>query len=227
MEIKIHPIPIGYSRGYIIEGKGSIMIGGGSMKNVKKFSKGLERLSIKPENIQLLILSHGHFDHIRLAKGIQEATGCKIVMHHKDKDMLEKGLQRMPPGVTVRSKMISSLIKWFFVPFLHIPKATVDISLGNEGMSLSKFGIPGQILHTPGHTAGSISVVLETGDAFVGCMAMNGFPGPKRPGLPIFAENLEETKNSWRFLLKKGVKKIYPEHGDPFPAELVQETFFS
>ena len=44
---------------------------------------------------------------------------------------------------------------------------------------------------------GSVSVLLETGDAFVGDLAMNEFPFSLSPGLPIVAENIEEVKASW------------------------------
>ncbi len=79
--------------------------------------------------------------------------------------------------------------------------------------------IKGKIVFTPGHSPGSISVVLDSGDAFVGDMAMNGLPLTTRPNLPIFAEDMTAVKNSWRKLIDKGVKKIYPAHGKPFPIE--------
>jgi len=48
----------------------------------------------------------------------------------------------------------------------------MDITLGNGDYSLHEFGIPGSIIHTPGHSPGSVSVLLETGEAFVGDLAM-------------------------------------------------------
>ena len=66
---------------------------------------------------------------------------------------------------------------------------------------------------------GSISVVLDSGDAFVGDMAMNGLPLTIGPNLPIFAEDLSALKDSWRKLIDMGVKKIYPAHGKPFSIE--------
>jgi glyoxylase-like metal-dependent hydrolase (beta-lactamase superfamily II) len=40
-------------------------------------------------------------------------------------------------------------------------------------MSLKEFGIPGQVVYTPGHSMGHVSIILDSGDAFVGDMAMN------------------------------------------------------
>ena len=99
--------------------------------------------------------------------------------------------------------------------------AKVDIALGDEEFSLAPFGISGKVLYTPGHTLGSVSVLLDSGNAFVGDLAMNGIPFHFRPGLPIFAEDLELVKRSWRLLLDQGAKVIYPGHGKPFRADII------
>lgn len=77
---------------------------------------------------------------------------------------------------------------------------------------------------TPGHTPGSISVLLDTGDAFAGCMTHNNPPFRLKPGLPIFAEDLPRLKESWKRLLEEGVKTIYPGHGNPFAAEEMRKA---
>ncbi len=81
---------------------------------------------------------------------------------------------------------------------------------------------PGRVIHTPGHTAGSVSVLLETGEAFVGCMAHNNLPFRLRPGLPIFAEDLEQLRESWKQVLNQGARTIYPAHGEPFSADIIR-----
>jgi len=64
-------------------------------------------------------------------------------------------------------------------------------------------------------------VVLDSGDAFVGDMAMNGLPLTIGSNLPIFAEDMLALQSSWRKLINMGVKKIYPAHGNPFPIEML------
>ena len=61
-------------------------------------------------------------------------------------------------------------------------------------MSLAGYGIPGKIIYTPGHSMGSVSVLLDNGEAFVGDLAMNEFPLRLSPGLPIFAEDMEKRR---------------------------------
>ena len=105
----------------------------------------------------------------------------------------------------------------------HVTKTAVNIRLGDEDFSLAPFGIPGKVIYTPGHTMGSVSILLETGDAFVGDLVMSGFPLRLNPGLPIFAEDIKRVKESIRKLLDRGVKTIYPAHGKPFSAQIVNK----
>ena len=95
--------------------------------------------------------------------------------------------------------------------------------LRDEGLSLAEYGIPGKVIHTPGHTPGSVSVLLETGEAFVGCMAHNIRMFTLRPNLPIYAENIEQIKVGWKVLIDEGVKMIYPGHGKAFPVEKIKK----
>ena len=96
--------------------------------------------------------------------------------------------------------------------------------LDNNDFPLEELGIEGRIIFTPGHSPGSVSVVLNSGEAFAGCMAQNGFPFTSKPTFPIYAFDIEQLKKSWKKLLQIGVKTIYPGHGDPFPVELITES---
>lgn len=62
-----------------------------------------------------------------------------------------------------------------------------------------------------------MSVVLPTGEAFVGDLAVN-FVGSV---FPPFAENVPELMISWRKLVNSGVKTVFPSHGLPFNASLL------
>jgi hydroxyacylglutathione hydrolase len=223
MNMTIYPIPLGVDKAYIIQGEGVVMIDGGAPKKAKAFIKGIKQTLIKPEDIKLLILTHGHWDHIGSAKDIKEMTGAKIAMHKREKDWLEKPLKPLPPGVTLWGKIFAKIMA-IFMPFVHISATHVDIILGDEEFSLAEFGITGKVISTPGHSPGSVSIVLDTGDAFVGDLAMNALPMRLSPGLPIFADDPQKVKDSWKLLLKDGVKMIYPAHGNPFSSQIMSNV---
>ena len=225
MSLDIHPIKLGVTWSYIIRAEGAILIDGGAPKQAKNFMKGIETLSIKPEDIQLIVITHGHWDHIGSAKEIKEITGAKIALHRNEKDWLEKSLKPLPPAVTPWGRIFAKIMA-MFLPFVHVPATTVDVVLGDEELSLVEYGIPGTIIPTPGHSMGSVSVLLETGDAFVGDLAMNGFPMRIGPGLPIFAEDLQKVRKSWQLLLERGAVTVYPAHGKPFSVDAIRRAIF-
>lgn len=223
MQLQIHPVRLGFTTGYLIQGDGIIMIDAGEPNRVNAFSRTIERQSIKPEQIELIVITHGHFDHIGSAVEIRKRTGAKIVMHDRDKDFLEKSFQPTPKGVGVWGKMLSAVLT-LMKPLVHVPPANADIIIGNDGMALDKYGIPGQILHTPGHTAGSISILLDSGDAFVGDLAMNRFPLRLTPGLPVLSDDIRCVKESWTILIDSGAETIYPSHGNPFSVDKIKKA---
>jgi len=222
MGVSIYPIKLGFDCCYLIQDKEIIMIDGGAPGKIKEFMKSIGNLSIKPEQVKLIILTHGHWDHIASVKDIKEKTGAKIAVHEKEKEWLEKGLKPMPPGVNLWGRLLGKAIT-LCLPLIDVPAAQVDIVIVNEGFSLAEYGISGRIIHTPGHSSGSVSVLLDTGDVFVGDMAMNEFPLSIRPGLPIFAEDFDKLQESWRTLLDQGAKTVYPSHGKPFSSNVIKE----
>jgi hydroxyacylglutathione hydrolase len=223
MGISIHAIPLGINNVYVVKDKGVVMIDGGAPKKGRAFLKGLDAIGINPEEIQLIILTHAHWDHIGSAAEIKELTGAKVVLHKYEVHWLEESLKPMPPGVTVWGKISTKLFSWTIVPSVHIKPTKVDIALGKELFPLMEYGISGRIVHTPGHSSGSVSVLLSSGEAFVGDMAMNKFPLRLWPGMPIYAENWPMLLNSWQELLKQGVNTVFPAHGDSFSADIIRK----
>lgn len=223
MHTNIYPIPLGFDCCYLIQDEGAILIDGGAPKKVRKFRVQLEKITVNPEDIKLIVITHGHWDHIASTRDIKELTGAKIVMHENEKDWLEKSLKPLPKGVTTWGKIIDKTVT-IFKPLINFPSTTVDIIIGDNGLDLKEYGIPGKIIYTPGHSSGSVSVLLDTGEALVGDLAMNKFPLRLSPGLPIFADDIEIVKKSWKLLLDQGAKTIYPAHGKPFSAEIIKKA---
>ena len=158
------------------------------------------------------------------ARDIKEISGARIAIHRADKEWVERALLVWPPAVTIWGHVMRAVLKPLMPLLFRFPATQVDVVLGDEGLSLTEYGIPGRVIHTPGHTAGSVSVLLETGDAFVGCMAHNNLPFRLSPGLPIFAEDLEQLRESWKRMLNQGARTIYPAHGEPFSADIIRRV---
>ncbi|HEY96309.1 MAG TPA: MBL fold metallo-hydrolase [Dehalococcoidia bacterium] len=211
--MNIYVVPMGITRCYIIQNKGTILIDSGPPNQLHKFTSRVREMGIDPKEIKLIINTHGHFDHIGSATDIKHTTGAQIAMHELDKECLEDSVNRAITGVNTWGRILAWLSAR--ISLSQIPTTKVDIVLGDDEFSLTPFGISGRILHTPGHTMGSVSVLLDTGYAFVGDLAMNGFPFHFGPGLSLFAEAPELVRKSLRLLLDQGARVIYPGHGKP------------
>lgn len=221
MEVEIIPISLGIVTGYVLKAARVIAIDAGPPGKAGQFARGLARAGIRPSDVQLIVLTHGHWDHVGSARDLKTLTGAKLAMHEADRACLEQSLILLPPGTTTWGKAFIA-IERLFLPRITIPAATVDVILGKEPLPLLEYGLPGRILYTPGHSPGSVSVLLDSGEAFVGDLAMNGFPLRRGPGLPIIAEDRAAVIDSWHRLLDAGARKIYPAHGKPFPAEVMR-----
>jgi glyoxylase-like metal-dependent hydrolase (beta-lactamase superfamily II) len=85
-----------------------------------------------------------------------------------------------------------------------------------DTLDLNAFGFPGQVIHTPGHTHGSLVVLMEKGELFAGD-TLFGVEGKQH--FPPFAEDLSALVKSWQQIRTLPVKTIYPAHGRSFPVE--------
>ena len=223
MKTEIHRLSLRRKNNcYLIKEDGIIIVDACTPKQGKKFLKQLKELSIDPKDISLLLLTHGHIDHIGSASEFKKLTGCKVAINHREKDWVEQAIKSVPPGVNLWGR-VCSVIGTTLLPFIKLPSTTVDLVLEDKDYSLEPFGIHGKVIHTPGHTSGSMSLLLDTGDAFVGDLAVNGLPLRIGPGMPEVAENAEAIKESWRLLLSSGVKQIHPTHGKPFTAVVLEK----
>lgn len=123
------------------------------------------------EDVSSLILTHSHPDHIGSAKGIKERTGCSVIAHENEKHWIEdteKQFQERPvPGFHT---LIDGPVK-------------VDITV-EDGDVLTPGGtISCTVLHTPGHSKGSLSLLFEDKTLITGDLLLP--PGD----LPIY-ENI-------------------------------------
>lgn len=133
---------------YLIEAGGLAMIDAGFGTNPQAVVRNIAELGLDPADLKTIILTHCHIDHIRGAVWFRERFGAQLVMHELDADVVERGDNRLTAAFC------------FDVRFDPLP---VDVRLvGGEGvLMLGDDGI--RWVHTPGHSAGSISVYLDYG----------------------------------------------------------------
>jgi hydroxyacylglutathione hydrolase len=220
MNVDVITISLGFGHCYVLKGDGIIVVDCGEPNKGAVFARSLEKIGISLQDVKLVILTHGHWDHIGSAGEIKSLTGAVLAMHRAEVHWLENSLKPLSPGITAWGRVFNMLHN-IFMPFIKVPPVKVDLVLDDEGLSLADFGIPGRVVYTPGHSSGSVTVLLDTGEAFVGDLAMNKFPLRLSPGLPIFADDPSAVISSWRKLIKLGASTVYPAHGKPFPVSVI------
>jgi glyoxylase-like metal-dependent hydrolase (beta-lactamase superfamily II) len=233
MKSAIIPIRLKFTRCYLIQGSVNgqtayVMVDAGPPKCDRIFKKEMDKLSLDPSRIKLVFITHGHWDHWGSLHQIVEMTGAECAINYREAPWMEDNRVRVPPGVGAWGKFTYVLLA-LMKPGIRrgLAKITADHSLPDEGLSLEPYGIKGRILHTPGHTEGSMSLLLDSGEAFVGDLAMSGFPRIGEPGPFVLGEDINTMKRSWQILLDAGAVKIFPSHGEPFSARVFDEYYAS
>ncbi len=218
----IFPIRLRISMAYVILGERAVLVDTGSEGEEERILRGLRRYNVEPQRVALLLHTHGHTDHAGSTRALKERLRVPAAIHAADAPKMRAG----DSGPLIPLRFSSRLISLIINP--RFPPAEPDL-LVEEGYSLGEFGIPAAVLHTPGHTPGSISILFDDGRAIAGDLMMGGSLGgafhPDRPGYHYFAEDLTELRRSIRKLLDRGAKTIYLGHGGPLEAGRVRERF--
>jgi glyoxylase-like metal-dependent hydrolase (beta-lactamase superfamily II) len=166
-------------------------------------------LGLQPGMLKLLILTHAHYDHAGSASRLKELTGCRIMIHGSESTRLEAGYTPIPAGTRWKARVVATVGRIFARRIMSYPPAIPDI-LVEQSLDLSEFGFPGGVIHTPGHTFGSMVVLLEDGEMLAGDTLI-GIPGKRI--FPPFAEDPEALKQSWKMLSGLQVNTFHPAHG--------------
>jgi len=74
--MQIHKLSLGICNCYLLKQDGLILVDAGPPNQVNKLSKKLQEQLIKPQDISLMLVTHGHWDHIGSINEIKVLTGC-------------------------------------------------------------------------------------------------------------------------------------------------------
>lgn len=211
--IKMVTLPLPYRLGnvncfLINTNSGFILVDTGGPNNRNEIMEILDEADCKPENLNLIVLTHGDYDHAGNAAYLRDNFGVRIAMHYYDAGMVETGdmfFNRGKMNIVVR-KLLPMLFGFkkdaWFKPDLFL----------REGTSLAEYGWDAQVIHIPGHSKGSIGILTQDGDLICGDL----FENIKSPTFNSLSPDIPTSKTSARKLASHNINIVYPGHGAPF-----------
>ena len=222
MEYHLHRISLGGVAAYLLSKPGeAILVDSGRQGSEQKILQEMAWKGLQPTDLKLLILTHAHYDHAGSARRLKEITGCGILIHRKEASRLEAGFTPIPSGTRWKAKVIVAVGRIFARHLMKYPSATPDI-LMDDSFNLAKFGFPGRLIHTPGHTFGSVVVLMDKGEMITGD-TLFGLAGKRI--FPPFAEDKAELKKSWKKISEMELEIFYPAHGAPINWDKFMKEF--
>jgi hydroxyacylglutathione hydrolase len=219
----------GYSIIRILAGRSNVFLVANSVSNIlvdtgprfmrRKLLQNLSGLNI--EKIDYLILTHSHFDHAANAAAIKAGYGAKVIIHKFEEGNLAKGENAVIKGTNFFTRMIVMLASGILLKKLNFEPCSYDI-LADDHFSLESAGFNAYLLHTPGHTPGSMSLIVDDEIAIVGDAMFGIFKGSV---FPPYAGDAVQLTESWGKLLDTGCRWFLPSHGSANSRELVEREW--
>ena len=203
----------------LTSGNANILVDTSVSRSWKKLQKHLSKLKIK--SIDYLVLTHAHFDHAANAKKIKETFGAKVIIQKEDENFILKGENILPNGTNFISKILIKLYGKKFMSLLKYEPCIPNIIVDNK-FHLNESGFNAYLKHTPGHTPGSLCLVIDDEISIVGDTMFGVF---KWSAFPPFAQNKDQMIKSWGELLKTNCQLFLPSHGTEINRHLMQKTY--
>jgi glyoxylase-like metal-dependent hydrolase (beta-lactamase superfamily II) len=209
------PLGLGTVNAYLVHtGRGYVLIDTGS-RNGRAELEG-----VLAGDLDLIVITHGDFDHTGNAAYLARTYGAPIAMHADDAGMAERGdmfWNRESGGALTRvlAPLLSSLFG-----FRRSERFTPDLAI-EEGYDLSAHGLDARVCSLPGHSKGSIGVLTAGGDLFCGDLLAN-VDGPALSNImddPALAQASVDALRA----RSVDIQTVYPGHGDPFPMAMFWE----
>jgi hydroxyacylglutathione hydrolase len=192
---------------YLIYGKQVSLVDSGIAPAKEMIFDYLRKTGRDPREIRFLFQTHSHGDHIGLSAEIKRISGCQIVAHEAEKDWIEDidKQYRERPTPTFRSYVQESA---------KVDRVVKDGEVLDLGV-----GERMKVIHTPGHSPGSISFVYTTDGAL-----FSGDAVPAAGALPIYSDVFVNVRSIRKLKAVPGLKALFSSWHDPIVGEKVYPT---
>ncbi len=217
---EIHHLLKGRSNSFlVVKNNKAILADTGRSSKRKTLTQRIDQF----ENLTIvaLVLTHAHFDHAENAAYVKERYHVPIFIHKDEAGYLKKGENPPVRGSFFLTKFLTSFWETKIKDRFRYEPADYDFVV-DDRFDLDILGLNCYLLHTPGHSQGSMSLIVDDEVAIVGD-AMFGVI--KKLIYPPFAEDPGQMVKSWGKLLNTGCNIFLPGHGTQNRRELIESQY--
>ena len=198
------------SNAYLLLGERPVLVDAGAPGDLKRILAALKAVSLEPKDLALIFLTHGHSNHVGCAAELKRRGAPQIALHAGDAPLARSGRN----GILAAQDTLGRVLR----PFMNEEFEPFDPDLVfRDGFSLEPYGVKGKVLATPGHTTGSASVVLASGEAIIGDVLRGSLLLPNKSRPHWFCNDPESNARSIVRLAREGLLRCHPGVFGSFP----------
>ena len=149
---------------------------------------------------------------------IKRQSGAELIAHENSVPILKKGYSDVPAGTNLFSRILTSFYDKIVTKYPKWESVYPDTTFKRE-YYLQENGLDARLIHTPGHTNDSISVILDDEVSFVGDTMFGIF---RNTAMPPFANDVNLLFRSWERLLATNTIMFFPGHGNPIKRDILE-----
>ena len=221
----VHRIGEYFVNWYLIEEDGRLtVVDAGLPASWRSLQEALNAIGRAPGDVEALMLTHAHFDHIGFAERARKELGVPVWVHENDVPLTRKpllyGRERAVLSYVATQPRALPIVASFVRTRAYWPPPVARVTrYGNEG-TLPVPGSP-RIIFTPGHTLGHCALHLPerdaviAGDALVMLDPYTAKRGPRIVARAATADS-ERAFASLKPLAETGARVVLTGHGEPY-----------
>lgn len=227
MEVVSIPVKMGpmLVMAYALLGERVVIVDTGVGGQAERILGVLAEKGRTPEDVSLILLTHGHMDHAGSAEALKAATGAPIALGVGDEEKTREGVDHEMRGRGAAGKLAMAAIRERQKLSPPTPGPEADILIAEE-TSLAPYGVDAIVTPLPGHTRGSLGVFTADGDALVGDLLGGGGMSRSKPQLGVFVADEDAMGASVSAVVAHTPRLTYTGHDEhPFTLEQLHEAF--